>query len=458
MIGGEKGKPGCERKYAGTYCFGLKQEETDALRDGSDLHKKAEVYQDTGVIPEPESRLGALLASGAHKLTQTGPMLVEWEHVGELPDGTPYVAYLDGHSARGGITNCVIILDIKTTSNPAFALVPGDGEMGLLTHPQPMFYSWILLCNVHWCCPPLPDAGPECQCGQYPGCVGSPVGDVYGPKQWEIWDPKERNAKDVRLRWIYFLTRGVPRAWEVTDFMTPDRAAYWMQDTAMPLVARILAIHAWHAAQPPGTVTLDDFDRNFGACTIGGRAMKWCGAGERGACNLEALGTPIDTLITIGRKPVTSAAERLAALKAKAGITAPFMDQRSAVAAIEASKAELTTQSAVVTASETAEAPSAANATSAVSPSDAVAAPAAETAPAGEPKRGRGRPPKAGVGLPAINPPEAPSSPPAPTPIVAGPAVGVKGDLSLAAYSHDQLVDEFNRRGYTVATQKGPAR
>jgi hypothetical protein len=34
----------------------------------------------------------------------------------------------------------------------------------------------------------------------------------------------------------------------------------------------------------------------------------------------------------------------------------------------------------------------------------------------------------------------------------------VKGDLSLAAYSHDQLVDEFNRRGYTVATQKGPAR
>ena len=110
-IGGEKGAPGCSRKYAGEYLFGYKQAGSDATALGSALHSAAETLQETGEIPDPEGRVGTLLQAGVHLLTpdgyndalvHSGPahrLLVEYEHVGELPplaDGTrvSFVAYL----------------------------------------------------------------------------------------------------------------------------------------------------------------------------------------------------------------------------------------------------------------------------------------------------------------------------------------------------------------------------
>lgn len=299
-IGGEKGSPGCERKLAAAYLFNLKQAETDALRRGSALHEAAEVLQATGEIPDPESEVGRILRSGAHLISQCGDLLVEYEHVGTLPDGSPYVAYLDGHTEfPSQQTGTVIIQDLKTTGNPAFALTAGNGEYGLLRDIQVMFYNWILLCDVHYFCPPLPDGH-------------------YGPKHWRLWDPVARHARCARDRWLYFLTRGVPRAWEVTDFCLPETAAAFMKDNILPLVQKINWIHEYHYAHPG--MSLDEFDRNFNACQ---RKQKWCGAGEAKACDFTALGTPIIDLIQLRVRPKLTPQERLANLKRGCGSANP---------------------------------------------------------------------------------------------------------------------------------------
>lgn len=306
-IGGEKGEPGCERKYAAHYLFDMKQSGSPALEFGSALHSLAEEYQTTGNVSVPESELGRVFRSGIHLLAPDGapipeeqaylagicgPLLIEHEHVGQLPDGTEFVAYLDGHSARGGTTNLVVIQDLKTTSNPRYALESDpDSPHYLGADIQAMFYAWILLCLPHWYCPPLP-------------------ADHAGPKHWQWWDPVERCAKGGRLRWVYFLSRGVPRAWDVSVFVTPAQAARFMQDTILPLAAKIVALHSWRAANPGAT--LSEIDRTLDAC--GGRG-RWCGAGERDACEYGALGTPINDLIQLKVRKVTTPNERLLALK-----------------------------------------------------------------------------------------------------------------------------------------------
>ena len=183
LIAGEKDSPGCERKYAGQYLFGFKQSTTAALANGSELHAKAEHLQLTGELLDPESDMSVLLASGAHLLQQCGKLLVEHEHRGELPDGTPYVAYLDGQSERAlHGTGTVIVQDLKTCGSPKFALCGLDqasldaedlppeeralrGATALSEDPfalrndgQAMFYSWILLCAPpHWFDRPCPE-------------------------------------------------------------------------------------------------------------------------------------------------------------------------------------------------------------------------------------------------------------------------------------------------------------
>lgn len=381
-IGGEKGSPGCERKLAAAYLFNLKQAETDALRRGSALHEAAEVFQETDTIPDPESEVGRILRSGCHLIKQCGPLNVEWEHVGTLPDGSPYVAFLDGHSPEADpLTGTIIVQDLKTTSNPNYALVPGDDTpYGLLRDIQVMLYNWILLCDVHYFCPPLPEGH-------------------YGPKHWRIWDPAARNARVARDRWLYFLTRGVPRAWEATDFCLPATAMTFMRDTILPLAQKINWIHEYHYAHPG--MSLDEFDRNFNACQ---RKQVWCGAGEAKACDFTALGTPIIDLIQLKVRPKMTPQERLAALKKNvaAGVA-------TGVVAPATNPAELTTSpKAEAVAPPVAEsAPVTASATPETTTPGVPVAGADGVTSAAPPKR-RGRPPRAPAAPPGagINPPE----------------------------------------------------
>jgi hypothetical protein len=324
VMGGEKGAPGCERKYAGQYLFGLKQSETPALHRGSELHWLAEHLQLTGELLNPESEMAVLLASGAHLLKQCGELLIEHEHIGELPDGTPYVAYLDGHSARAeNGTGTIIVQDLKTSSSPRYALQGYDqaeldgedaspeqralvgcqdktGPYSLRLDIQAQFYAWILLCAPpHWFAPTLPDG-------------------AAGPRHWQWWDPVEREARVARLRWLYFLTKGNPRAWEETDFVLPAHAAAYMSDVIMPLVAKINAMHQWHAANPGGK--LDEIDRTPASC---GNAGRWCGTYEHDACNFEHIGTPINDLIQLKVRKTMTPQERLAQLRSGKPVSAP---------------------------------------------------------------------------------------------------------------------------------------
>ena len=368
-VGGEKGQPGCERRYVGEYRFGMKQSGSPSTELGTALHSLAEHFQATGEVADPESNVGRIFRSGYHLVETTGKLLVEHEHVGLLPDATAFVAYLDGHSARGGETNLVVIQDLKTCGNPAWALEPGAGEHGLVVDLQAMFYAWILLCLPHWFCPPLPEGH-------------------YGPKHWQWWDPIDRKAHSARLRWLYFLTKGKARAWDSTDWVTPEQAVTFMANTIMPHVTRIVALDAWVTTHPG--VTLNEFDRNLSAC--GGRG-RFCGVAEHDGCDFSALGTPILQLSTKGPRPVSNPLDRLAALTKKvqgnlapAALSAPVIAPPAAVPPAPAP--ELTPVTPVAIEAEAA--PSV----------EALAPTVAETAPA---KR-RGRPPKsAGVG---INPPE----------------------------------------------------
>ncbi len=291
-VGGEKGTPGCERKYIGEYFLGLKQGSSEALERGTALHERAEDFQATGEIAEPEDEIGVLLASGAHLVNACGKLLVEWVHAGTLPDGTEYIAYIDGHSHDGGQGHLIIIQDLKTTSNPRYALdTDPESDHYLGADLQAMLYAWILLCDKHMCAPPLPEGH-------------------FGPLHWRVWDPIERDAQQGRLRWLYFLTRDRARAWDVTAWVSPTEAAAFMQAKILPHVLTIRALHQWHSAHP--TATLDDYDRNTAACSGKGR---WCGPGEHKACNFDQLGTPIRDLIQLRTRPKMTPQERLANMR-----------------------------------------------------------------------------------------------------------------------------------------------
>lgn len=297
VVGGEKGSEGCERKYLGQYPLGIKQEETEALRRGSALHLLAEIFQQSdGHVELPESEVGTIFRSGAHMLSTCGPLLVEWVHSGQFPDGTEWIAYLDGHSPDGANTATIVVQDLKTSSRAENALNTDKNSTNYLAkNIQAMFYAWIILCCPHWYAPPLEDGH-------------------FGPMHWRWWDPVVQRAKVVRLRWLYFLTSGKPRAWEVTCFVTPEQAQQFYVDIIAPLVTKILDIHRWHA-QNLGA-KLDELDRNTSACK--GRQI-WCGPGEGGFCNLEQLGTPIADLVQLRVRPKLSPQQRLAALKKTPG-------------------------------------------------------------------------------------------------------------------------------------------
>lgn len=310
LLGGEKGKPGCERSYLGAYGYGLKQGGSTATEFGSALHLRAEVYQETGELLEPESRVSTVLSSGIHlldpydtALVTSGPahrLLIEHEHRGFLPplvDGTrvPFLAYLDGHSPCAGSTATIVIQDLKTTSDRKYALVmDAKSDYFLGRNIQAMFYAAILMLIPHEF-----RANPE-----------SP---------WQPWDPVALGTdKNARLRWLYFLTRGSEHAWDVSVHVTRAQVQAFLDETIMPLVEKMTALHRWRDANT--SASLDEIDRNLSRCTMRGSAGHWCGVGEHKACNYAALGTPIQLLQLGKTRPAMSsetANDRLAALRAR---------------------------------------------------------------------------------------------------------------------------------------------
>jgi hypothetical protein len=374
-IGGDKEDPGCERKYAAQYPRGLKQFPTSALDTGSALHKLGEVFQITGDVELPESELGDIFRAGAHLLAPGEPwgrLDIEYEHRGLLPCGTPYVAYLDG-AAR--TDDAVLIQDIKTTSNPRYA----HSADSLTRDLQAMFYAWILLCDDgHWYAPRLGDG-------------------EYGPQQWKQWSTD--GLQCAYLRWVYFLTRGNPRGWIPVDDdkelprVSTELVAMHYRVHIAPLVEKIIALHQWHDANPDAK--LSEIDRNLQACSGRGR---WCGLGERNACEFGAIGTPILTLLTQGPRKMTTSQDRLAALKARRAQTAVTSDPKVEPAAAAAPEEAVASTTPSASAPTEQEPVAAAPETSAPESSSVSSAPSAVS----EPKRGRGRP-KATVG---INPPE----------------------------------------------------
>ena len=254
-MGGKFGNPeeGCERKYTGEYCFDMRQSGSEATERGTIIHGMAEHYQATGEVINPESEEGVIFAAGMHLINIFGRLLVEHEHVGVLPNGVPFVAYLDGHSSRGDDTNCVAVRDLKTTSDPKWALTTET----LPKNVQAMLYAWIIMCLPHWFCPPLADGH-------------------FGPKHWQWWDPEARRAKCVRLSWLYFLTKGNPRAWEAFKFVYPDQAMAYCKEVIEPLSEKMAAAHRWRLENP--AASLSEVDRNPEACRSPRNTFgRWCG-------------------------------------------------------------------------------------------------------------------------------------------------------------------------------------
>jgi hypothetical protein len=363
-------KAACERKYVGHYLLGLKEEQGAGAQFGTEFHAACEAYQLTGDMGvSPESTIGKLLRAGAHflKLPKSTNMLIEAEHRGTLPDGTPWMAYLDASDAWvNPLTATLCVDDQKTTSDAARALtsqtLPEDLQGG--------FYSWIMF-----------------QPHEYRLTEESP---------WLEWDPA--GIKSVRLNWNYFLTRGSPRAWNVPAFISRQQADRHLDTRIMPLVERVKAIHA--AFDADKLSLLNDFARNMGAC---GGVGTWCGASAQ--CDMNRAGTSV--LVQLTTKPKQENTDMgLAELKAKYG-------QKPTTTPAASPKAESTETVASSQPSESVAAPAAeepASATAAPETSPPVTESAA-SAPSARPRTRRAPP----VAPPApegdtINPPEAKSA------------------------------------------------
>lgn len=316
-VGGEKGAPGCPRKLAGEYLWGVKQAKTAALERGSALHAIGEVYQNTGEVINPESDEAEIFQAGRH-LLEVGTMAVEWEHGGELPCGTPFVAYLDARDHCELSDGRFRIRDLKTCSRAQSALTEStedDKSMWLRNHHQAMFYAYLLLCVKHMTAPPLPSD------------------KHFGPKHWEVWDPQERiPSGQVRLEWIYFRTKNRATAWPVADVVTAEEAQEYYDTHLAPLVREINLIFYWREQNPDASIDeLSVFEKNGLSCK--GQAI-WCGPGEHGLCDFGAPGEPVEQLVQLRKRPKQmTPQERLAKRKAERaarlnGGAAPAAEQK----------------------------------------------------------------------------------------------------------------------------------
>lgn len=403
----------CERKYAGHYLHGLKEEQGPGALRGVQFHKIGEAYQETGQVIEPESDMARVFMAGVHLLDAPGSMCSEYEHEGFLFDNvTKYVAKIDAHSTPEECqrTGVVRVRDLKTTSNPTYALT----EETLLADIQAGLYSWVLLTPHKY------RKNPEI------------YGDDPVKNPWLWWLPN--GVHRVDLTWTYFLTKGKPRAWEVKASTTVKPAVAFVVEQIMPLVEKIKIIRA---RRPELNAT----PHNMGACAGVG---EWCGAYSK--CDMDRGVPPLVPLANLTRAPrhVT--------------IEAPTDDRKDTEdMGLEALKAKLAQQAGVAPEATPAATPAAAPKQSAPPPAAQAEAPATEVvtppaaeepAPASKP-RTRAKPPAAPPGgsqgpTDTINPPEATQA------LAKLRSEPVTGDAV------DQHVAALNALGYVVQLTRAP--
>lgn len=161
----------CQRKWAFRYTTNLPRSSgTFATSLGTEVHKVAEVYQTTGQIvgrPEAIELFKPGLPFMPHPKTGRAESRFDIEIL-EIP----YMGFMDWRG-EGDFNGTPFVVDYKTSSDPAKYGLKGHSDF--LTHVQPLLYATTAL--------------------------------------------REAGSYEVYLRWIYFKTKGKPKAYTVESML-----------------------------------------------------------------------------------------------------------------------------------------------------------------------------------------------------------------------------------------------
>jgi hypothetical protein len=165
----------CNRRWAFKYCTNLpKPPYTPATELGTALHKIAEIYNQTARIPEHETATPLFMAGLPFvPVPKTGWAERRFDAV---IDDVSYMGFQDwfgwSHNITGAPEGLPAILDYKTSSDPVkYGL---SGKSDFLTHTQPLLYAAVAV----------------------------------------------KSADNVYMHWIYFRTKGKPKAYAISSVLT----------------------------------------------------------------------------------------------------------------------------------------------------------------------------------------------------------------------------------------------
>ena len=138
----------CWRKWAFRYASQFpKPEETQAQRDGTQLHTLMAAYLTEGVRPDPAAWMGELANAGIDSGLLPAPFTGRTEVPDPLViDGLPFVVIRDWMHVHEDVA---IVLDHKTSSNPTRYAIKSNEER--LDDPQHLLYgSGLDALEVHY--------------------------------------------------------------------------------------------------------------------------------------------------------------------------------------------------------------------------------------------------------------------------------------------------------------------
>lgn len=138
----------CWRKWAFRYASAVPSpEETQAQKDGTELHRLLAVWLTTGVRPEPTAWMGELANAGIDSGLLPAPFTGRTEQADGIEiAGIPFVVIRDWMLAVTG--EVPIVLDHKTSSNPKRYGIWSDADR--LDDPQHLLYGWLPAGQVHY--------------------------------------------------------------------------------------------------------------------------------------------------------------------------------------------------------------------------------------------------------------------------------------------------------------------
>lgn len=132
----------CARKWAFRYASATPSpEETQAQKDGTELHRLLAIYLTTGVRPDPTAWMGELACAGIDSGLLPAPFTGRTEQAdGLVIAGIPFVVIRDWMHA-GTSVGPPIVLDHKTSSNPRRYGIWSDADR--LDDPQHLLYGCL---------------------------------------------------------------------------------------------------------------------------------------------------------------------------------------------------------------------------------------------------------------------------------------------------------------------------